>query len=266
MDLDKNMIGRWVYLFKSGNVKSTGEQMQETSGDRAEDAFGRRSSGWRDMKRDVGWLADPVDGDDLGRMTVSFERQANLDGAADPDQAERVVPDGVRQKFSICRSRNPDVSLANLFGRTTLQRESQPKNASSPMLLAKFGIVTLRREVHPANAHRPIFATESGIETLRREVQLKNVHHPIFVTDSGIEMLSREVHPENAWSPMVFTDFGIVTLRREEQLRNAPMSMLSTDSGIETLRREQPKNATSPIHLADFGIVTLSREVQLENA
>ena len=67
----------------------------------------------------------------------------------------------------------------------------------------------LERELQPENAPSPILVTPSGMTMLDKEQQPLNALSPMLFTLLGITMLDRERQPENALSPILITLSGM---------------------------------------------------------
>ncbi len=75
-----------------------------------------------------------------------------------------------------------------------LVSDSQPENASRPMLVTLSGIVILASDEQPANALLPMLVTLSGMIILASDVQLENALTPILVT--GKPSISKGIFTE----------------------------------------------------------------------
>ena len=117
--------------------------------------------------------------------------------------------------------------LVTELGRVMEVRDSQLKNALSPMLVTELGMVV---DWHPAI--RVLVAVSIIALQLSRESYI--------VLPLSTTMVVREEQPANAPLPILVTELGMVMEVREEQPSNAAYPMLVTELGrVMEVREEQ---------------------------
>ena len=96
------------------------------------------------------------------------------------------------------------------FNETTVERLTQLRKASRPILVTLLGMVILLKLEQSRNAEPPIFVRLLGKDILVRFVQESNARVPMLVTLFGIVISVKPLQLKNAYSPMLVTPLGIV--------------------------------------------------------
>ena len=164
--------------------------------------------------------------------------------------------------------------LVTPFGIVMLVKDSQPKKASSPILVTLSGIVTFVNPPGTATSVSPSFVNKrleidlkeglpESTEKDMRLMQPLKASSPMLVTLFGIVTLVKEEQAAKAYPPMLVTLFGIVMLVKDSQPLKACQPMLVTLPGIVMLVKDlQSSRALLPMLVTLFGIVMLVKDLQ----